>query len=166
VVINNFNARGIASRPDKAYPPLVIDADAVLALAVALQSLKFVIGRHPQIIEPGCPVQHLQLALRYRPDVHKPGNCLASKHGLGIGAIETSDHECNYIARRVKRQVISIELSGYASLVTGLTLAARHAGEAAAAAKTVGCPVHCLPQVALKHVKAVQLAPGNRTKKS
>jgi hypothetical protein len=74
VVINNFNIAGIAACPDKANAPLVIDANAVLAFSVTLQSLKPVVWRYAQIIQPRGPVKHLQLALGHCPDVGKSCN--------------------------------------------------------------------------------------------
>jgi hypothetical protein len=41
VVIDNFHVFRPAPRPAKAHPPLPIDADAVLAGAIAFQRLEF-----------------------------------------------------------------------------------------------------------------------------
>jgi hypothetical protein len=92
VVINNFNVYGIAASPHKTHEPLVIDADDVLSLALTLQSLKPVVGRYRQIIQPGGPVQHLQLALSNRAKIDKTRNRCASKQALCISAFETFNH--------------------------------------------------------------------------
>jgi len=92
VVINNFNITGIAASPHKAHAPLVTDADAVLALAVTLQSLKPIVWRYAQVVQACGAMQHLQLSLGNRPDVGKPRNRYASKQGFGIGALETLNH--------------------------------------------------------------------------
>jgi len=45
VVVVDFNVNGPGVCPDKAYAPLVIDADAMLADPVARQSLQSIAGR-------------------------------------------------------------------------------------------------------------------------
>src|SRR5260221_9961893 len=53
VVINDLNIHrpGRAGRPFKAYPPFVIDADAVLASAIAFQGFKTVAGQGRKVSE-------------------------------------------------------------------------------------------------------------------
>jgi hypothetical protein len=51
VVVNNLNAVGVSAfQPHKAHTPLAIDAYAVLAPAVALQSFQHIAWRHAQEI--------------------------------------------------------------------------------------------------------------------
>ena len=54
MVINDLNIyrAGRSGRPFEAYPPLVIDTDAVLAFAVAFQRFKAVAGQHREIWMP------------------------------------------------------------------------------------------------------------------
>ena len=54
MVINDLNIyrAGRSGRPFEAYPPLVIDTDAVLAFAVAFQRFKAVAGQRRKIL--GC----------------------------------------------------------------------------------------------------------------
>ena len=56
MVIDNFNVVRIAITPDEAQPPLVIDADAVLALPIALQCFQPVAGQGGEIFQARCRV--------------------------------------------------------------------------------------------------------------
>jgi hypothetical protein len=47
VVIHNFNLMRAVFTPNKAQPPLVVDADAVLTLAVILQGFELVARWNP-----------------------------------------------------------------------------------------------------------------------
>jgi hypothetical protein len=47
VVIDNFNAGGMAINPHKTHPPLVIDANAMLAFAVTFEGFELVTRWHP-----------------------------------------------------------------------------------------------------------------------
>jgi hypothetical protein len=76
VVVHNFNLVRTVLTPDKAHAPLVVDADAVLPLAVALQGFELVAGRNPQAGQLGGRMQLQQLASRYPFDVLEPGNRL------------------------------------------------------------------------------------------
>jgi len=49
VIIDNFDVFGISANPAKAYAPLVINADAVLPLAVAGELLEAVCRRNSKI---------------------------------------------------------------------------------------------------------------------
>jgi len=50
MVICDFNIMRIVGFPFKAYPPLVIDAYAVLAFPIVSQSFKSITWRYSQII--------------------------------------------------------------------------------------------------------------------
>ncbi len=54
VVIHYLYVFSACFRPAKADAPLIIDANAVLSEAIALQSFKAIAGRHPQIIQAAC----------------------------------------------------------------------------------------------------------------
>jgi hypothetical protein len=51
MVIHDFDVLGSAACPPKADSPLVVDPDAVLALAVAPQGFQSIARRDPQVIE-------------------------------------------------------------------------------------------------------------------
>lgn len=94
MIIRNLDALGIAVRPDKAQPPLVIDAYTVLAFTIAFQGFEMVSGRAAQIGQ--CPgiVEHTQLT----PDdlLNIPRQAprhLAAPYLLGFLVLESSDHK-------------------------------------------------------------------------
>jgi hypothetical protein len=79
--------------PDKADAPLVVDADAVLALAVALESFESVGGWNAQVVEFGCGVQHAELSPGDLLDLRRePARALAGETPLGFRAGELLDH--------------------------------------------------------------------------
>jgi hypothetical protein len=49
MIVDNFYVVSISSAPYEADAPLIVDADAVLPVAVVFQSVKPVARRHPQI---------------------------------------------------------------------------------------------------------------------
>lgn len=61
MIVDNFDIEGFAIPPHKAYPPLIVDADTVLALTVTRQRLQSVAWRLAQIVELLCCVDHQQL---------------------------------------------------------------------------------------------------------
>src|SRR3954447_17243860 len=65
VIIDNLDIRRPASsaRPFKTYPPLIIDADAELAGAIALQGLQSVAPQCPQLVEACGSIQNFEPAI-------------------------------------------------------------------------------------------------------
>ena len=53
VVVCDFDVEGLSADPAEAEAVLVVDADAVLPLAVALQCLEPVTRRQPKVVERG-----------------------------------------------------------------------------------------------------------------
>jgi hypothetical protein len=51
VVVDEFDVPGAAGTPGETEAPLVVDADAVLAGAVADQLLQAVAGGYPQVVD-------------------------------------------------------------------------------------------------------------------
>ena len=64
MVVDKLHLVGIAVSPDKAQSPLVVDADAVLALPVAYQRLQSIAGRYPKIVQVPRVVEDHELLLR------------------------------------------------------------------------------------------------------
>jgi len=74
--------------PDKADSPLVIDANAVLTLAVGFQCFQLVAGRDAQAGEFGGGVDLKQFAPRDALDIAEAGYRAAVKQGFGVTARE------------------------------------------------------------------------------
>jgi hypothetical protein len=51
MIVDDLNVPGFAIVPHKTDPPLIVNANAALTLAVAVQSLQTIAGRHTQIVE-------------------------------------------------------------------------------------------------------------------
>jgi hypothetical protein len=51
MIVDDLNVPGFAVAPHKTDPPLIVNANAALTLAVAVQSLQTIAGRHTQIVE-------------------------------------------------------------------------------------------------------------------
>ena len=64
MIIDDFHIFGACNRPAEADPELIVDADAVLPRAAALQSFKPVTGRNAKILDSTCNLQLPQLAPR------------------------------------------------------------------------------------------------------
>ena len=69
MVVDNFDELGIAPCPDEADPPLVIDANAVLAVAVTSKALKMVVRRDAEVGQCLGVVEHAQLPPGHLLDV-------------------------------------------------------------------------------------------------
>jgi hypothetical protein len=101
VVIDDFYVTSISFLPGKADPVLIIDADAVLALAVALQGLQPVPWRHTQIIEASGALQIQQFATRNTFKRPKPRYIAVVEQRLGVPTAERTDHvRSGYYASR------------------------------------------------------------------
>ena len=90
MIINNFNVHRMTVLKNKAYSPLVIDADTVLASTVALERLQPIARRHPQFFYPDYTVKHSQFAQRNSLNINKPRYASAIKKRFGIGTSENS----------------------------------------------------------------------------
>lgn len=51
MIVDDLNVPGFAIAPNKTDPPLIVNSNAALTLAVAVQSLQTIAGRHTQIVE-------------------------------------------------------------------------------------------------------------------
>ncbi len=94
MVVDDFHVVGIAIPPHEADAILIIDSDTVLALALAVQSLQPVSGRHTQIIQRHRGMQ--QEELLQCPHFQIGGNASASPRLpklLRIRIPEASCHE-------------------------------------------------------------------------
>jgi hypothetical protein len=94
MVVDDFHVVGVAIPPHEADAILIIYSDAVLALALAVQSLQPVSGRHTQIIQRHGGMQ--QEELLHCPHFQTGGNPSASSRFpklLGIRIPEACYHQ-------------------------------------------------------------------------
>src|SRR5258708_9322421 len=94
MIVGQLDPIGVAVSPHKADAPLIVDADAVLAGPVAPQCLQVVSGRHPQVRNGGCGVEHSQFEASAEMNVsRKLGRSFAVPDLFGLLAGKAYDHE-------------------------------------------------------------------------
>ena len=96
MVVHDFNIqRGTADRsllPAKADSPLIVDTDTVLPFAIALERLKMITRRNPQIGNGTRLIEVKQLAPRYPLDRPKAWHHTIMEQGFGVAASKRFDH--------------------------------------------------------------------------
>jgi hypothetical protein len=93
MVIDDFNIVGVAAIPAETDPPLVVDPNTPLAIAVAGKLFQPVTGGNPQEIKRGGTVELPQLTLGYALEILRQlGRKPAVKQFFGLFAGERSDH--------------------------------------------------------------------------
>jgi len=92
VVVNDFDLLWPGFRPDKAEPELVVDADAVLAMAVSPEWLQAIAWRDLQIVEAFGGIEDGELAKSHASEASKAAPRLPFKEGLGVAATKRPDH--------------------------------------------------------------------------
>jgi len=92
VVIHDLDFVGVAVAPGKAQAPLVIDADTVLALTIALQALQPVSRQQREGSHVRSRVQHVQFPQRLTLNDLEPAHGFPAEKALRISAAESPDH--------------------------------------------------------------------------
>jgi hypothetical protein len=93
MIVDNLDIEGFAIPPDKANPPLIIDADAVLALPVPRQSFQPVATQPAQIVKTLRCVDHKQL--RPSPVLYlrrQPANRISREDRSSARVAKARDH--------------------------------------------------------------------------
>ena len=91
VVIHDLDPFRALFVPDEANAPLIIDANAVLALATALQRFKSIARRYAQIIQHRGPVKLFKFAQGGPLDVNPAANTLTEEECPRLFAVEGFD---------------------------------------------------------------------------
>ena len=89
MIVDDLDVPGFAVAPHKTDPPLVVNANAALTLAVAVQSLQTIAGRHTQIVELLRRVDRQQL---------RAGAPLNLRRQIADG-VASKDRCCAFIAK-------------------------------------------------------------------
>jgi len=108
MVVGNLDIECLTVSPYKAYPPLIIDADAVLALAVARQGFQPVARRLAQVVKSLGGVDRQELGSGSLLNLRRqPANGIARKDRSGAFVAERLDHAGTYrtTLRNVNRNV-------------------------------------------------------------
>lgn len=91
MVVHDFDVNRASAGPFEADPPLVVDADAVLAGSGALEGFEPVAGRDSQIGKDASPVQHGQLPHGHCLEGRESQDPLPLEEGLRVVAHEGLD---------------------------------------------------------------------------
>src|SRR5216684_9228357 len=110
VIIHDLDFIGVAVAPYKAKAPLVIDADAVLALAIALQSLQSVPRQQRERAHIRRRVKHVEFPQALTLNGLEPAHRFPAEKALRISAAESPDHPPERILLFSKCQ--TVRLSG------------------------------------------------------
>src|SRR3954471_17035659 len=93
VVVDNFHLVRILVPPAEAQPPLVVDADAMLAGAVTWQLLQAIARRYPEIVQVLRGVKNKKLPKRGTLQSERPAsNGFALEHPARDVVLEALDH--------------------------------------------------------------------------
>lgn len=93
MVVNDFDIKRMTILPSKAQPPLIVDADAVLARTVPAKGFEAVPGRNAQIIERRRGGQHRQFPASGSLNGTKPPHESILGQLLGITTAKAADHK-------------------------------------------------------------------------
>jgi hypothetical protein len=101
MIVNDLNVISVAVSPKEAYTPLIIDADAALTLAVALQCFQTIPWRNHQIMQGAGTMEVKQLSTRYSFEGPKTRHVPISEQRFRLPGSEGADHESSiYYAPR------------------------------------------------------------------
>ena len=107
MIVNDFNVRRAFHRPNKAYAPLIVDADAVLPFATSLQRFELISRRNTQIFQKRRPVKLLQFAQGDPLYVYPSTNTLTKEERLRFLRLKALDPHVYIITQcvaNVKRE--------------------------------------------------------------
>jgi hypothetical protein len=92
MVVHNFHFISVSVPPHEAEAPLIVDTNAVLALAVPMQFFQAISRNARQLVKIRGSVQGLQLAEGLTLDRPEPPYGFPIKKALRIGASEGPNH--------------------------------------------------------------------------
>lgn len=69
---------------------MIVDADAVLARALAPECLQTVAGRNPEVVQTACNLGLAKLAPRHRLDLHEALDAPTAGQGFSVRALAGS----------------------------------------------------------------------------
>ena len=92
MVINDFDIFRASSRPPEAQSKLLVNPDAVLALAITTQRFQPIAGRYFEILQLVCELKLTELSQRYPLKIHEALDATPAGQLLGIPTLERDDH--------------------------------------------------------------------------
>ncbi len=94
MTVHYFHSPSVSFAPDEADTPLIVNANAVLSIAISRESLKAISRRHSPVIQVPCAVQDRQFSLC--PPLHVFGKFADPPSfcdRLSVSVTKTSDHK-------------------------------------------------------------------------
>jgi hypothetical protein len=95
MIVDDLHIQRIPILPSETDAPLVIDPDAILAFATALQCFQAIARRRTKFVQCSGRIDYQQFPARGPLDASKPPRQLIAKECLGIPVSEAADHNCN-----------------------------------------------------------------------
>ena len=93
MVVGDFHVLSIGARPAEAEAPLVVEADGVLAAAIAPQGLQAIARRHAEEGQFDRGIEQLQLGQSSRPQgSRQAAGATGVPQLLGVAIGKTPDH--------------------------------------------------------------------------
>ena len=93
MIVDDFHIVGFAVAPPKANAPLIVDADTVLALPIALERFKRIPWRRPQLIKRFDRIKYEQLSPSWPGYSGEASDQLIAEQSLSIAITEALDHK-------------------------------------------------------------------------
>jgi hypothetical protein len=98
VIVRHFDIVGIAVGEPEADPPLVVDGDGVVSLAVSAEPVKAVARRSPEIVQACRQIDVLELPSRSPQDIRRqPPRPTRCEERFGVLVRKGLDHPRNVI---------------------------------------------------------------------
>jgi hypothetical protein len=94
VVVDDLDILRVTAGPDEAHAPPAVHADAVLAFAIAAQSVETVVRLHPQVLERRRPIEHGELPHGDRPDALEAAAAVSLERSSRVRATERQGSPC------------------------------------------------------------------------
>ena len=98
MIIYYFHVLRSVVNPLEANPPLIINANRILSLAVTLQRLQPVTGRNAKIVQSPCRHQVLQLPISHTLKRPKPADTLPAGELFRVGISKASNQRLPLIS--------------------------------------------------------------------
>ncbi len=92
MVVHDLHGGGSGGGPPKTDPPLVVDPNAVLSEAIALERLQSILWGRGQIAKLMGAIEHLELPRGYPFDIREPRHADSGEQPLRPGVREGDNH--------------------------------------------------------------------------
>jgi hypothetical protein len=92
VIVHDLHIVRIIVSPNKTYPPLVVDPDAMLSVTVPFQYFQPVAWGYPQVLQGPGAMEIEQLPARASLEGSEPRHVYVGEQGFGVLASKSANH--------------------------------------------------------------------------